>query len=56
MRTPLANFLISEGAPQDFAEHGWVTKCFEGLIQTIHQGVEELKGIMLFSKVNWLSP
>ena len=56
MWTVLADLLVSEGAAHHLAEDGRVAEGLEGLVQRVHQRVEELEGIMLFPQVHWLTP
>lgn len=56
MRTSLADLLVGEGASQDLAEHGRVAQGLQGLVQAVHQRVEELQCIVLLPQVYRLTP
>ena len=56
MWAALADLLISEGSSEHLRQDGIVAEHLETLVQTVHQAVEELKGIVLFSQVHSLTP
>ena len=52
----LTNLLVGKGASQHLAEHRWVSQGFQGLVQTVHQRVEELQSIVLLPQIHRLAP
>lgn len=56
MGAPLAYLLVGKQTSQDASDDGLLLVGLEPLIHVVHQTVEELKGIMLLSKVHLLSP
>lgn len=56
VRTTLTDLLIGKRATQDPAEHAGMAEGFQRLIQSVHQRIEELQGIVLLSEIHWFSP
>ncbi len=56
MWTSLADFLISVGSTQDVGYFSGEAVGLETLVQTIHQTVEELKGVVLLTKIYTIAP
>ena len=56
MGAALAYLLVGKQASQDGGDDGLLLVGLEPLVHVVHQTVEELKGIVLLSKVHLLSP
>lgn len=56
MRATLAYLLVSEGASQHVGEDRERAVSLETFIQAVNEAVEELKGIMLLTKVDTITP
>lgn len=56
MGAALADLLVGKQASQDSGDDGLLLVGLEPLVHVVHQTVEELKGIVLLSKVHLLSP
>ena len=56
MGAALADLLVGKQASQDGGDDGLLLVGLEPLVHVVHQTVEELKGIVLLSKVHLLSP
>lgn len=56
MWAAFADLLVCEGSSEHFRQDRIVAEGLEPFVQTVHQTVEELKGIVLLSQVNLLPP
>ena len=56
MRAAFAYLLVSKGASQHVGEDGERAVSLETFVQAVHQTVEELKGIVLLTEVDSLTP
>ena len=56
MWAAFADLLVCEGSSEHFRQDRIVAEGLEPLVQTVHQTVEELKGIVLLSQVYFLPP
>ena len=56
MGAPLAYLLVGKETSQDAGDDGLLFVGLEPLVHVVHQTVEELKGIVLLSKIYLFSP
>ena len=52
----LADLLVCEGSSQHLLQYGDLAEGLEAFVQTVHQAVEELQGIVLVAQVYRLTP
>lgn len=53
---PLTDLLVGKRSSQHLTEHGGVAQGFQSLVQTVHQRVEKLQGVVLLAQVHRFAP